>query len=98
MKRNEMNAHQKVLFDLTREAISDTIGAYENTMMDFRPETKEYKEAEEFLNQGHEALAKVIYDEVMDMCKRGANASHARFAGSEFLKERIDRRLTKLGY
>lgn len=98
MKRSEMNTHQRLVFDLMREVMSEYIGGYENTLLDEKPGSVDYEEAKAFLESGREALTKAVYDEVMERCKVGTNATHARFAGSEFLRERIDRRLAKWGY
>jgi hypothetical protein len=98
MKISEMNTHQKAMYYLMDEITCEMIGGAENTMEDYAPETEEYKDAEAFLNQGHDKLAAYFYAHVMNRCKSGSYASHARFAGSEFLKERIERRLQKWGY
>lgn len=98
MKVSEMNSHQRAMWQLMDEIMCETIGGLENTMEDCAPDTEEYKNAEAFLNQGHDKLAEYFYREVMDRCKSGSYASHARFAGSAFLKERIERRLVKWGY
>lgn len=98
MKRSEMNAHQRAIFDIMDEITRDYIGGYENTLLDFSEDEEEYQNAYKFLHQGHEQLAQFFYDLVMRHCKVGSNAEHARFAGSAFLKERIEVRLTKWGY
>lgn len=98
MKIKDMNAHEKTMYRLMDEATIEFIGGYENTMEDYSPETEEYKVAEKFLTMGHEKMAAFFYDYVMSMCKKGTNATAARFAGGEFLRERIERRLVKWGY
>lgn len=98
MKRSEMNAHQRAIFDIMDELTRELIGGNENTLLDFSEEDEEYQDAYNFLHQGHEQLAQFFYDLVMGHCKAGSNAEHARFAGSAFLKERIEKRLTKWGY
>lgn len=98
MKRSEMNAHQRAIFDIMDELTKEYIGGNENTLLDFSEDEEEYQDAYEFLHQGHDQLAEFFYDMVMASCKAGSNAEHARFAGSAFLKERIEKRLTKWGY
>lgn len=98
MKISEMNAHQKTLYYIMDEVTRDFIGGYENTLLDFSEDEEEYQNAYKFLHQGHEQLAEFFYDLVMRHCKAGSNAEHARFAGSAFLRERIEKRLTKWGY
>lgn len=98
MRRNEMNAHQKAIFDIMTEVCSEYIGGYENTLSDFDEDDEEYVEAKNFLEMGHDKLKDFIYNEVMKECKAGSNASHARFAGKDFLMERIEARLLKWNY
>lgn len=98
MKLREMDAHQKAMYKLMDSWTCDMIGGYENTLCDYATDTEEYKKAESFLKQPHEDMAKYFYDMVMSDCRQGSNAEHARFAGSQFLKDRIERRLTKWGY
>lgn len=97
MKRSEMNTHQLQAFDFICEVMSSYIGGYENTLQDTDENDAEHIEAKRFLSQGHESLAKLIYDEVMAMSDEGTT-KHLRFAGKEFIMERINRRLTKWGY
>lgn len=98
MKRSEMNAHQKLIFDLMKEVMSEYIGGYENSLLDYQEGEQEYEEAKAFLTSGRENLTKEIYKEVMKRCEAGSNATHARFAGKDFLIERITRRLIKWDY
>lgn len=98
MKRSEMNAHQRKIFDIMDELTRDIIGGNENMLLDFSEDEEEYQNAYNFLHQGHENLANFFYDLVMGHCKAGSNAEHARFAGSQFLRDRIEVRLNKWGY
>lgn len=97
MKRSEMNAHERLAFDYICNAMSETIGAYENALEDCDKDSEEYKTAYEILNSGHDNLKDWIYRDVMLNSDKGT-AKHLRFAGEAFIKERIDRRLTKWGY
>lgn len=98
MKRSEMNAHQRTLFDIMSEVMSDLIGGSENTMMDEPEGSEDYVEAYNYLHQGREALVEDVYTTVMyEVSKRGATKA-AKFAGREFLLERINNRLNKWGY
>jgi hypothetical protein len=98
MKIKEMNTHQLAMYRLMDYWTNEMIGGCENALQDYEENSEDYKEAEDFLNQTHEQLADYFYNMVMQDCKKGTNAEHARFAGADFLKERIDRRLTKWGY
>ena len=46
---------------------------------------------------GHDNLVNELYDYVMANAIKGT-AKHLRFAGANFIKERISKRLTKWGY
>ncbi len=98
MKVSEMNAHQKALYRIMDELTREFIGGCENSMMDYEKDAEEYKEAERFLKMGHKEMADFFYMMVMSECKAGSNAEHARFAGGDFLKERIEVHLNKWGY
>ena len=98
MKFSEMTNHQKKMFLLMDEVMCEIIGGFENSLEDYKPDTEEYQAADAFLSQGHDELAAYFYDEVMSRCQAGSDASCARFAGGDFLKERIDKRLKKWGY
>ena len=97
MKVSEMNAHEKVAFMYVCEVMSELIGGWENTLMDNPEDSEEYKNAYHDLHVGHETLIDWIYSDVMSYSDKGT-AKHLRFAGEKFIKERIDRRLTKWGY
>lgn len=98
MKVSEMNAHEKAIWMLMDEATKEFIGGYENTLSDYEDGTEEYQEAKKFLEMGHDKMKQFFYDYVMNQSKVGSNASHARFAGKEFLLERIETRLNKWNY
>lgn len=98
MKISEMNSHQRKMYFLMDEIMCEIIGGLENNMEDYSPDTEQYKEAEAFLTQGHAELAAYFYDEVMNRCRAGGYSSHARFAGGDFLKARIEARLKKWDY
>ena len=98
MKISEMNAHQKLIFRLMDDYTTDMIAGNENVLLDYPEDSEEYKTAKTYLSMGHEALKQDVYDAVMAQCRKGTNAEHARFAGKDFLLERIEKRLTKWGY
>lgn len=91
----EMNSHEKQVAKLISLATSEIIGGYENTLLDYPEDSEEYKEAKEILN--HDTLFGMIYDYVMEESRRNY-ASHIRFAGKQFIEERIEKRLQKEGY
>lgn len=97
MKYADMNAHEKVAFYFVIRTAGDIIGGLENQMNDNDEDTDEYKEAKEALSMGHDELVEWIYHEVMRYADKGT-ARHMRFAGTEFIKERISKRLKKWGY
>lgn len=97
MKLNKMDSHQKVAFMLVCDVVSELIGGNENTLLDYDYDTKEYKTAKQFLDQGHDNLKWVIYNEVM-MRSDDSTLKHLRFAGESFIMERIEKRLVRCGY
>lgn len=93
MKLSEMNVHQRRLFMEMCHYMSEMIGGCENTMQDYPIGSEEYESAKSYLRMGHENLKMDIYNDVIHTCPK-----EARFAGKEFLMERIERRLNKWGY
>lgn len=91
----EMNAHERVIDSLIQDAVSQFIGGYENTLSDYAEGTEEYEYAKKILN--HDTLLDIIYKDVMVNSKRNY-ASHIRFAGKQFIIDRIETRLKKAGY
>lgn len=97
MKRSEMNAHERLAFDYVCSVMSELIGGLENALQDYDEDSEEYKNAYHDLHVGHDTLKEWIYRDVMSYSDKGMS-KHLRFAGEAFIKERIDRRLTKWGY
>ena len=94
---NKMNSHEMQAFIFIKEVMSEYIGGYENQLMNSPEDSEDYKQAERFLNMGHDKLVEVIYSDVIASCDKGM-AKHARFAGKEFMTKKISDRLTKWGY
>ena len=82
MKRSEMNAHQKEAFDHICYVMSEDIAAYEMSLEDFEEGSEEYEAVEEYLAQGHDKLAEIVYNDVMATASKGT-AKHLRFAGKD---------------
>ena len=97
MKISEMNKHQREAFRCVCEASGEYIGGWENTMLDYPEDHEEYKNAQTVLSRTHEELVDDIYQMVMAESDKGV-LRHLRFAGKDFILERIDRRLKKWGY
>ena len=91
----EMNMHEKMVSRLIQYAVSELIGGRENTLLDYPEDSEEYQTAKACLN--HDELFAEIYDYVM-MESKGNYASHIRFAGKQFIEDRIDARLVNEGY
>lgn len=98
MKLSDMNEHQKLAYKLMDEVTSEFIGGNENTMSDFEEDTEEWQGAKEFLSQPHDRLKEFIYNQIMFMADERGYAKHIRFAGKDFIMERIEKRLQKWGY
>lgn len=97
MKFSEMNAHEKEACRFVINIMSEMIGGNENQMMDYEEGSEEYEEAKAYLQQPRENLIDDLYTRVM-MEADYKMEKHIRFAGTEFIKERISRRLARWGY
>ena len=96
MKLSEMNNRQQIAARVAWKNCGDIVGGLENMLLDYEPESKEYKEAERILKD-HDALVKMIYRDVMSDTEK-IYMKHLRFVGKDFIIERIDRRLKRWGY
>ena len=107
MKVSEMNARQKKAFYNIYHCANYYIGGLENTFEDCRQEEEEYKNALATLND-HEGLVNDIYSmatsEIYDagFCQFGKAAESylkdIRFCGKDWLLERVEKRVSKMGY
>lgn len=87
---NNYNKHEIAMLGLIRSEVDYMVGGYENTMLDFPVDSKEYKEAYSYLYETPaKDLLEEFYNLVMDKCKAGSNEEHARFAGSAFLRAKL---------
>lgn len=91
----EMNQHEKVINQLIQNCISEWIGGLENTVADNEPGDEDYEAAKAMLN--HDDLFNVFYEDIMAETKRNAK-SHLRFAGKQFIEDRIENALKRFGY
>ena len=91
----DMDTREKAIDRIIKRSVSEWIGGYENTLQDYMPEDEEYKYAKEILN--HDTLFENIYQELIEYTKNNRD-SHIRFAGKEFMEERIEHWLKKSGY
>ena len=91
----QMNQHEKEIDRLIQNAVSEWIGGFENTMADYPTDSEEYRNAQDQLN--HDTLFELIYDNIMTESRKN-KSSHIRFAGKEFITDRIEKRLKQSGY
>ena len=97
MKLSDMNSNQKMAFEIAAEAVDYYIGGWENTILDYDPDSEDYKEAKEALSLSHKELVEnILSDCRMDI--RWQRIENLHLVGLDFLRERISRRLTKYGY
>ena len=97
MKISEMNSNQKRVFSMVVDACNEFIGGWENTMMDEEEGSEEWQNAKEMLEAGHDALVQWILSDVK-LSTEWKRLEHLHFVSLEWTKERIDRRLKKMGY
>lgn len=96
MKFKEMDKRQQTATLRVWETCGFIVGGLENTLMDYEPDTEEYKEAEATLKD-HSVLTDMVYTEVMWDTEKSI-LKHIKFCGKDFIMERIDKRLKKLGH
>lgn len=107
MKYADCNERQKKAFRNIAHAASWIIGGLENTLLDYGEETAEYKSAKAKL-ANHSGLVNEIYaaattdiytgDGVFFGAAAESCLKDIRFCGKEWLMERCEKRVTKLGY
>lgn len=107
MKLSEMNARQKKAYKNVYYAARDCIGGLENTISDNPDDSAECISATASLKD-HTGLVETIYDMAItdiydEGCVRFGKAAEAfmkdiRFCGKEWIMERVDRQVVKLGY
>ena len=97
MKIGSMDCHQSKMFFLMDEVMSEIISDFRYYMAVYAPYTQEHKKAKVFLFQSHNELIAYFYNEVMSRCKSDSYYRDALFAGSDFLKASINKRLKQFG-
>ena len=95
MKRSEMDKNQKTAFNQVLLGSNWILGGYENSVTDGYMKQSDIP--------SHDDLAAEIYGAVMTTTYsqgsfRIGETKEIRFAGAEFIKERIERKLQKEGY
>jgi len=107
MKIADMDERQKQAYHNMINASNWLIGGLENTISDSEPNSKDQLNAMAQL-KNHNELKNDIYNmTITDVYEEGSmcfNAGakqiikHIRFCGKEWIMERIERRLIKMGY
>ncbi len=97
MKISEMNQNQKRVFLMVVDACNEFIGGWENTLCDTEEGSEEWKHAKEVLATEHDTMVDWILSDIR-LSKEWQKLEHLHFVSIEWTKERIDRRLKKMGY
>ena len=107
MKLADCNTRQKKAFINIYHAANWLIGGLENILSDYDETSVEYKEAKNTLAD-HDGLILSLYDEAISTVYTGdscisnksteAYLKDIRFCGKEWLMERCEARIRKLGY
>jgi len=97
MKISEMNSNQKTVYLMVVDACNEFIGGWENTMLDEPEGSEEWQNAKELLEEGHDALVGYILGDIRSS-REWQRLEHLHFVSLEWTKERISKRLTKMGY
>ena len=95
MRRSEMNGNQLTAFEQVINAIDWLTGDYENMLMDGIITEDEIP--------SHEELMEDTYNMVLNCrtyagMQKDGGLDEVRFCGKDWIMERIDKRLKKLGY
>lgn len=107
VKLSEMNSRQKKAFKNVYYAARDYIGGMENSMSDNPEDSDEYKGCAAALGD-HAGLVEMIYQmAITDIFDEGsvqfgksaeAFMRDVRFCDKEWIMERVERQVVKLGY
>lgn len=97
MKYADMNENQKQVFRLVSDECNHYIGGWENQMMDYSEGTEEYEEAQSALSQSHEELVDTLFC-IVRHTREWENMENLHFVSLDWMKERVDKRLKKMGY
>jgi len=89
MKASEMTPRQRKALYAVREAASN-IAAFENTLLDNKPESPEYKNAKAYLMDG-ERIKQDIYEEAVG----SIGEREIRFLGKDWIMERVEKQMIK---
>lgn len=94
----KLNGHQSYALGLINEAFLDSFLGYENTLQDAPKDSEDYKRACEVLNAPREVKIERLYRMVAYYTNKSEHDRHIRFAGADWIKERISKKLEKYGY
>ena len=95
-KYDEMTTIEKIVYVNTIEAYNSYTGGLENTMLDYAPDTKEYKQAEKDLADPMGIEGVVFADVIHTLENQGIK--ERRFATNQFIIDIIHRQMRKDGY
>lgn len=97
MKISEMNNNQKQVFMMVLEACNEFIGGWENTLDDSEEGSEDWNSAKRMLETDHNTMVEWILSDIQ--CSREwKRIEHLHFVSIAWTKERIDKRLKKMGY
>lgn len=97
MKLSEMNGNQKQVYRMVIDACNEYVGGWENAMEDSSEGSEEWLEAKAQLEAGHDTLVSRVLCEVRNSTE-WKRLEHLHFVTIEWTKERVNKRLAKMGY
>lgn len=97
MKISEMNNNQKRVYLMVVELCNEFIGGWENTLCDAEENSEEWNEAQKMLNADHDTKVEWILSDVRHSIE-WQRLENLHFVSLEWTRERIDKRLRKMGY
>ena len=87
MKRNDCNANQRLMWNVVCREANNYIGGLENTLMDYEPETEEYKQAKAEL-EDFDSVKEFVASEVLHSIE-WEKMQNTHFITREWLDTRI---------
>lgn len=94
----ELNQHQILALKIMKSQYNELIGGCENSLMDYLSSDEEYQIAHRILYNDQNKLLETIYKWTVGEANHRGYAKHIRFAGEEWLKDKIKQKLIKDGY
>lgn len=92
-----MTQHELTAYKFMKRNYNEYVGGNENAMMDNPPDSEEFIEAQQNLNDTDDII-NTVYNWTMHDLERHKFTKHAKFAGTDFIKNEIRKLLIRDGF